>query len=243
MELVLREKLLWHDEKPLTGEDVKFTFELYMKCPGANAVLTEVLDELEGAQAFLNGDAEECSGIVLEENKVTFRFQTAPADLLTVFSQWPVLPKHCLETVDPEKLQQDEFWADPIGSGPYKVSEVELGRACTLERWDGYRETGEGNIEKIVMRASGETDENLVALAQRDLLDYAWGKSTDDAVCMKQIEGMKVTEVNVPYTRCFFINQFAHESGVAKRAAEVTAEPTEIPTESPTENPTEKPTE
>ena len=93
------------------------------------------------------------------------------------------------------------------------------------------------------MRASGETDENLVALAQRDLLDYAWGKSTDDTVCMKQVEGMKVTEVKVPYTRCFFINQFDHESGVAKRAAAAATEPTEAPTEAPSENPAEATTE
>ena len=215
LEFVLRENLLWHDEQPLTAEDVKFTFELYMQCPGANAVLTGVLEQLEGAEAFLNGDAEECTGITIEENKVIFRFEQAPVDLLTVFSQWPVLPKHCREDVNPEKLQQDKFWKNPIGSGPYKVTEVEMGRACTLERWGKYRETGEGNIEKIFMRASGETDDNLVALAQRDLLDYAWGKSSDNAVCIELVEGMTVNEVDIPYTRCFFVNQFDHESHVA----------------------------
>jgi peptide/nickel transport system substrate-binding protein len=159
--------------------------------------------------------------------------------LLTVFSQWPVLPKHCLQEADPESLQQDAFWKNPVGSGTYKVAEAEPGKPYVLERWDGYRESGEGNIEKIVMRPSGETDGNLVALAQRDLLDYAWGKSTDDALCMKAVEGMTVTEVDASYTRCFFVNQFAHESGVAKRAAQASAEPTENPTENQTEAPTE----
>ena len=227
LEFVLREDLLWHDEEPLTAEDVKFTFELYMQCPGADSVLIGVLEQLEGAEEFLNGEAEECTGITVEENKVTFRFRQAPADLLTVFSQWPVLPKHCLESVRPEKLQQNKFWQNPIGSGPYRVAEVDAGRSCTLQRWEGYRETGEGNIERIVMRTSGETDGNLVALAQRDLLDYAFGKSTDDAVCIKQVEGMKVTEVEVSYTRCFFINQYDHESSIALRAAEASTEPTE----------------
>ena len=68
-----------------------------------------------------------------------------------------------------------------------------------------------------------ESERRLVCgdlrLAQRDLLDYAWGKSTDDAVCMKQLENMKVTEVAVQYTRCFFINQFDHTSGIAKHPA------------------------
>jgi len=223
LEFVLREKLLWHDEEPLTAEDVKFTFELYMQCPGANALLTDVLEQLEGAEAFLEGDAEECTGITLEENKITFRFETAPADALKVFSQWPVLPKHCLETAVPEKLQQNKFWQNPIGSGPYKVAVVQLGKSCTLERWDGYRETGEGNIERIVMG----TSHDLTVLAQRDLLDYAWGESIEDAVCIEQVEGMTVTEVEIPYTRCFFINQFDHESYIALQEAEKATEPTE----------------
>lgn len=227
LEFILREKLLWHDEEPLTAEDVKFTFELYMQCPGADAVLTRVLEKLEGAEEFLNGEAEDCAGITVDGNKVTFQFAEAPVDLLTVFSQWPVLPKHCLEDVKPEKLQQDKFWKNPIGTGPYKVSQVELGRICTLERWEGYRETGEGNIQRIVMRASGETDGDLVALAQRDLLDYAWGKSSDNAVCVEKLEGMTVTEVDITYTRCFFVNQFAHESHVAIFHSVESTEPTE----------------
>ena len=222
LEIILLDDVVWHDGKPLTPEDVKFTFELYMKCPGANAVLTEVLKHLEGAGEFRGGSAEECTGITVEGNKVIFRLEQPQADLLTVLSQWPVLPKHCLETADPENLQQDEYWKNPIGSGPYRVAEVEEGRPCILERWDGYRETGDGNIERISMRPSGETDGYLVALAQRDLLDYAWGKSTDDAICMEQVEGMTVTEVDISYTRCFFVNQFAHESRIARQNAETT---------------------
>ena len=226
LEFVLREEVLWHDEEPLTAEDVKFSFELYMKCPGANAVLSEVLEELEGARAFLDGEAEDCAGIAVDGNKVTFRFEEAPVDLLTVFSQWPVLPKHCLEKARPEKLQQHKFWKNPIGSGPYKVSQVELGKICTLERWEKYRETGDGNIRWIVMRASGETDGDLVALAQRDLLDYAWGKSSDNAVCIEKLENMTVTEVDISYTRCFFVNQFDHESHVATFHSVEPTEPT-----------------
>ena len=223
LDFVLREGLLWHEEEPLTAEDVKFTFELYMQFPGANALLTDVLEQLEGAEAFLNGDAEECTGITVEENKVTFRFKRVPADVLTVFSQWPVLPKHCLEEARPEKLQQNKFWQNPIGSGPYKVAEVRIGKSCTLERWAGYRETGEGNIERIVMRASND----LTVLAQRDLLDYAWGDSIEDAVSIEQVEGMTVKPVEIPYTRCFFINQFDHESYIALQEAEKATEPTE----------------
>lgn len=222
VEFTIREGLLWHDEEPLTAEDVKFTFELYMQCPGANSVLSGVLDALEGAQEFKDGDAEECAGIVIEENKVTFQFETAAADALKVFSQWPILPKHELENVKPEKLQQDRFWKNPIGSGPYKVAEVELGESCTLQRWDGYWKTGEGNIDLIHMVSSGETNGDLAVQAARGRIDYAWGKSTDDAVYMEGLEDMTVTKVAIPYTRCFFINQFPHDSYHRQESTEPT---------------------
>ena len=215
VEFILRENLKWHDEEPLTAEDIKFTYELYMRCSGANAVMTEVLKNLEGAEGYLAGDTETCAGITVEENKVTFRFEEPSADALKVFSQWPILPKHLLDTVDPENLQQDPFWENPVGSGPYQVSKVELGSNCILERWNGYWKTGEGNIRYVHMEASSETDVDLGVLAARDLLDYAWGKATDDAVYIGTLEGMAVEEVKIPYTRCFYFNQYPHESYVA----------------------------
>ena len=224
VEFVIREELFWHDGEPLTAEDVKFTFELYLKCPGANAVLTGLLERLEGAEEFQNGDAEGCAGITVEENTVTFRFAEASADALKVFAQWPVLPKHKLENVRPDKLQKNKFWNNPIGSGPYRVSEVELGKYCILERWEDYRETGDGNIQYIYMAASEDIDQELAVHADRDRLDYAWGKSTDNVEYVKKLEGIEVETVQVPYTYCFFINQFAHES---YHQAEEATEPTE----------------
>ena len=208
----LREDLIWQDGEPLTAEDVKFTFELYLQSSGANSVLTGVLDALEGARAFKDGDAEECTGIRIEENSITFAFERKAEDALAVFSQWPVLPKHCLENADPQKLQQHRFWKAPIGSGPYRVAETVLGEYCVLERWEEYRLAGEGNIQRIYMASSGETDGDLVLWADLDRLDYAWGKSPDDAASVEQLEGMTVTPVTIPYLRCFYINQYPHES-------------------------------
>ena len=208
----LREDLCWQDGEPLTAEDVKFTFELYLQSTGGSSVLTDVLEALEGAQAYKDGDAEECTGIRIEENRITFVFERKAEDALTVFAQWPVLPKHCLENADPRKLQQHKFWKSPIGSGPYRVAETVMGEYCILERWEEYRLTGEGNIQRIYMAASGETDGDLVLWAGLDRLDYAWGKSPDDAASVEQLEGMTVTPVTIPYLRCFYINQYPHEA-------------------------------
>ena len=141
-------------------------------------------------------------------------FDTVSANALAVFSQWPILPKHCLENASPETLQQDQFWQKPIGSGPFKVDEVVLNNYATLKRWDGYYKTGTGNIETIYMFASGENDSNLVKNAGAGKIDYAWSKSTDDAKAIESMDGMTVSTANIRYTRCFYINQFPHEPNI-----------------------------
>ena len=208
-EFTLREELFWHDGEPLTAEDVKFTFELYLRCPDTNPVLKELLEKLEGAEAFVDGDAKTCAGITVEENKVTFRFAEKAEDALEIFSQWPVLPKHKLENVKPAKLMTHKFWKNPVGSGPFKVTELEAGKTCLLERWEDYHQAGEGNINFVRLNAD---DDSVAVLAALDLLDYGWGWSTDDAAYIGQLDHMQLLRVKRGCAVSFFINQFPHES-------------------------------
>ena len=214
IEFVLRDGLKWHDDEPLTAEDVKFTLELMLRTPGTNAVASEVMKAIQGAQDFLDGKTDNLEGVVIDGSKITVNFDTVSANALAVFSQWPILPKHCLENASPDTLQQDQFWQKPIGSGPFKVDEVVLNNYATLKRWDGYYKTGTGNIETIYMFASGENDSNLVKNAGAGKIDYAWSKSTDDAKAIESMDGMKVSTANIRYTRCFYINQFPHEPNI-----------------------------
>ena len=214
IEFVLRDGLKWHDDEPLTAEDVKFTLELMLKTPGTNAVASEVMNAISGAADYKDSKADSVAGIVIDGNKITVTFDQVSANALSVFAQWPILPKHLLEHASPETLQQDQFWQKPIGSGPFKVDEVVLNNYATLKRWDGYYKEGTGNIETIYMFASGENDSNLVMNASAGKIDYAWSKSTDDAKAIETIAGMKSTPANIKYTRCFYINQFPHEPNI-----------------------------
>lgn len=214
IEFVLRDGLTWHDDAPLTAEDVQFTIELMLKTPGTNAVASEVMNAITGAADFKEGKTDSVAGVVIDGNRITVNFDQVSANALSVFAQWPVLPKHLLEHASPETLQQDQFWQKPIGSGPFKVDEVVLNNYATLKRWDGYYKEGSGNIETVYMFASGENDSNLVMNASAGKIDYAWSKSTDDAKAIETIAGMKSTPANIKYTRCFYINQFPHEPNI-----------------------------
>lgn len=221
VEFTIREDLIWHDGKPLTAEDVKFTFELYLQCPDVPPELAGLLEKLEGAEEFADGDADECAGIVVEENKVTFRFAEEAEDALTLFSQWPILPKHKLSYVRPAKLLTNKFWKNPVGSGPFKVAELDPGKTCLLERWEDYWQAGLGNIDFVRMNASPE---GPAVLAARELLDYGWGLSTDDAAYIAQLDHMEALPVEQGCSVCIFINQFPHESYFTQ---EESTEPTE----------------
>ena len=206
-EFILREDLKWHDGEPLTAEDVKFTFELYLQCPELDPVLTGLLEKLVGAEDFLNGDAQDCSGIRVEENKVTFRFAESIREELVLFSQWPVLPKHKLENVKPAKLLDHKFWKSPVGSGPFTVAELEPGKTCLLERWEDYWQTGNGNVDYVRMNEGA-----LAVLSARDLLDYGWGLSADDSSYIAGLDHMELTPVERGCELTTFINQYPHAS-------------------------------
>lgn len=191
----LREGVKWHDGVDFTGEDVKWTFEYYPTVPGANTVMTDVIND--------------CASITVEGNVVTFQFNNPQPNALTVFSQWSVLPKHCLENVAPENFAADTFWQAPIGTGPFKVDTVKLGEYTILTRNEDYFVEGSGNIEKIYMYPSTDAgDENLITNAMAGQIDYAFCKDSAQAQQLMDMEGYNVETVNVTFPRYIFINMF-----------------------------------
>ena len=191
----LREGVKWHDGEPFTGEDVKWTFEYYCTVPGANTVLTDVIND--------------ASSIEVDGSTVTFTFNNPQPNALTVFSQWSVLPKHCLENVAPENFAADTFWQNPIGTGPFKVETVKLGEYTILARNEDYFKPGTGNIEKIYMYPSSDAgDENLITNAMADKIDYAFCKDSSQVQQVQAMSNFKVDTVNVTFPRYIFLNMF-----------------------------------
>ena len=63
---------------------------------------------------------------------------TLDPNILTTFSQFAILPKHKLGDVYPNQLQQSDFWQMPVGSGPFKVTEVKMNDFAKLVPFDNY---------------------------------------------------------------------------------------------------------
>lgn len=116
----LRKNAYFHDGKAITAEDVAFTFELLMKhgSPGFKAYYAGV-DKVS----------------VISKHKVRFDFKEANnRELVLIVGQLPVLPKHFWEKQDFDQSSLEI----PLGSGPYRVDNVDAGKSISYQRVDNY---------------------------------------------------------------------------------------------------------
>lgn len=207
VEFVLKDDIFWHDGEPITGEDVKFTFEFSSKVAALNAIFVSSIEALEGYEAFAKEEADEISGIEVDGKTIRFRYAEVDPNALLTFTQLPPLPKKHLQDVDPLQVQQAEFFQAPIGSGPYKIDEVKMGNYTVFVPFEDYHD-GTAKIERIEMYPSGESDPNFVKNASAKKLDYGYTKSIEDVLNLEDAEHLTVHEVANRYTRFIYFNKF-----------------------------------
>ncbi|MFD7428480.1 ABC transporter substrate-binding protein [Streptomyces sp. NPDC059814] len=96
----LDDKAKWADGKPLTAEDVAFTFNLLKKHPA------------------LNGNGIAFGGVEVQDKKVVLTFDDSQYVNQNKIIQQFIVPKHIWEGV-----KDPETWPNrtPVGSGPYKL--------------------------------------------------------------------------------------------------------------------------
>ena len=116
----LRPEARFHDGKPITAEDVIWSFETL---------------RTKGDPFYRAYYANVAKAEVLGERKVKFTFEPGDnRELPLIMGQLPVLPKHYWEGRDFEKTTLDI----PVGSGPYRIESFEPGRSITLVRDPNY---------------------------------------------------------------------------------------------------------
>lgn len=122
----LREQARWHDGKPITPDDVIFSFLAFKKHnPRAAADFRSVV------KAEKSGDRE-----------VTFTFDgPGYRKLPQILGQMKVMPKHWWEGTDKDGKARDigtTTLEPPLGSGPYRIKEFQPGRVVIFERVKDY---------------------------------------------------------------------------------------------------------
>lgn len=212
LSFVLRDDILWHDGEKITGEDIKWSIEYALKITGLNAVFDTTFTAIEGAEAFVAGTADEISGITVDGQNVDIKFAEIAPDALLTFTQFAPLPKAHFEGEDALNFQQATYWQNPVGSGPFMVDEVKLNEYTTLKPFADYYD-GVPEFSIYLTPSPGDSDANIVTNAQSGMVDYAYTKSVEDATALEGIEGLNVTQVDIRYTRLFYMNKFPKADG------------------------------
>ncbi len=122
----LRAGARWHDGKPITPDDVVFSFDVFKKnSPFYGAYYRHVVKiEKTG------------------EREITFTFDgPGNRELPQIVGQLPVLPKHWWEGTDKNGNKRDATQTTlepPLGSGPYRLKEFAPGRSLVYEKVPDY---------------------------------------------------------------------------------------------------------
>ena len=126
----LRPEAKFSDGTPVTAEDVAWTYHTLLEQgrPGFRIEMADVKDV-----------------VVESPRRVVFHFKSNEnRELPLILGGLPVLPKHFFDGRDFSKPLTDP----PIGSGPYRIANFELGRSVTYERrpdwWAANLPTGKG---------------------------------------------------------------------------------------------------
>ena len=122
----LRANARWHDSKPVTAEDVIFSF------------LTFKENSPQLAAYYRHVTKAEKTG----ERDVTFVFDAAGnRELPQIVGQLPVLPKHWWEGTDGKGRKRNVTQTTlepPLGSGPYRLKDFAAGRTVVYEKFADY---------------------------------------------------------------------------------------------------------
>ena len=181
----LRPQARWHDGKPITADDVMFSFDL-LKAKGHPRFrfYYAAVDKVER----------------LGDRRVKFSFKPGDnRELPLILGQLPILPKHYWQGRDFAATTLEP----PLGSGPYRVASSDTGRTITYERVKDYWganlavRRGQNNFDRIrydsyrdstvALEAfkAGEYDWRLENEARK------WATAYDDWAALKDGRGRK----------------------------------------------------
>ena len=134
MDVSLAPRRPWHDGRPVTVDDVKFTIDLHAR-----------------PDSPVYGLRTECT--VHDPSTFTVRginWTRTEAD-----SYMSIVPKHLLKDLDYQKWYEWDFWLRPVGNGPYRYLRYQPGTMVEMEANPDYYK-GKPTIERVVLKFAGQ---------------------------------------------------------------------------------------
>jgi len=204
----MKEDLLWSDGKPITMDDILWTFDRLCEqayWPYVSAALNYVV----GREEFMNGEADSVAGITADGNVLTIKLKAPFASFLNLMAQVAPLPKHIYENC---QFADNAFKTDPIwesikvNSGPYVITEHVKDNYYVLEPNPKYK-GDKAKITKIVCTKTAD----VTTQAQTGAVDFIGTNSADEYKIFSDLSAYRLTTIPIIYFRFLVFNFFDAE--------------------------------
>lgn len=186
--VTLRPDLKWHDGKPLTADDVVFTFQTIQN--------PDVGSPLFASWRGINVKA-------VNPNTITFTLTNIFAPFIYSLTTG-ILPAHSLKNIEPAQLRSSLFnTARPIGAGPFRWDTIEtVGNSSEtreqhigLKAFDGYH-AGQPALQQFVVKTYADQDHLLASFKEQEINALVGLDKTPDELSQNR----DLQEYNVPLT-------------------------------------------
>ena len=191
----LKPELTFHDGEAVTAHDVLFTLSVILEKENASEIASNY-EEITDMKVLDDQTIE----ITLSEANIAF------PDYMTI----GILPEHIFDSTS---ISEHEFNTNPVGAGPFKFSEWDMGQSITMEKFDDYY-AGEPKLDKVIFKIVEDYDQRALQLKSGDL-DFAQitPKASED---VGKQEGIGLYDMKTADYRAImynFNNDFWKENG------------------------------
>jgi peptide/nickel transport system substrate-binding protein len=179
--LYLRKNAVFHDGKPITSEDIKFSIET-----------------IQANHPFKTMYAPVNAVTVSDPHTAVIRLsEPHPALLLAMStSLTPIIPKHIFGDGTDVKVHPRN--SDPVGSGPFKLVEHKPGEHIIMERFDDFFLKGLPKLDRVIVLQFKDPTSMLLAFEKGEIDLH--GELTDprDLARARKVPGVRVVDNAAP---------------------------------------------
>ncbi|QPC43658.1 ABC transporter substrate-binding protein [Kaustia mangrovi] len=151
----LREGVTFHNGDPFTADDVVFTYER-SKDP-EKSIHARVLDNVAGVEK-VDGRTVRFTLKAPQASFLTKTLERASGRAMTIVSRGGL-----------EALGESQYGLTPVGTGPFKVVEHQLGQGVVLEKFADYYDPERPKLDRVVIKPILDAEPLAAAMEAGDI--------------------------------------------------------------------------
>jgi peptide/nickel transport system substrate-binding protein len=175
----LKRGVTWHDGRPLTADDVVFTWQYAADTASATTSIGSYRD-IDRVERVDDHTAK-----IIFKRPVPFW-----ADAFCTAAGF-VLPKHVFEPYRGGRSREAPANLKPVGTGPYRYVDFKPGDVLQAEINPAYHVSNRPFFDTVELKGGGDPVSAARAVLQTGQYDYGWGLNMEDEILRRLEDGGK----------------------------------------------------